>query len=326
MTASDRAQTNDDTPATLAFIGFGEAAMAFVSGWDGTCANPITAFDIKTDAPAPAVRKAKKSDYAAAGVTGARDLAEALASAEIVFSVVTPDQAFNAATGAAAVIAPGALYFDCNSCAPETKRQVAGLIGRRGARYVDVAVMSPVHPRLHKTPLLISGDHAAAGLQVLNTLDMKATITPGPVGAASSIKMIRSVMVKGMEALVLECVLSGRRAGVDEIVLQTLKDTFPGFDWDQRAAYMMERVMTHGLRRSQEMGEVAQTVDDLGLSGDMARGSAAWQQRVGALELDAEAIGAGDYQALADAILRAIGEHEQGEIDNVTPLNASVAE
>jgi 3-hydroxyisobutyrate dehydrogenase-like beta-hydroxyacid dehydrogenase len=123
--------------------------------------------------------------------------------------------------------------------------------------------------------------------------------------------MMRSIMMKGLEALALECVLSARKAGVEEEVLQSLEVTYPGFDWVNRSAHMLERVMTHGIRRAEEMREVAKTVDDLGLSNDMARAITKWHQRIGDMELEAEK-GAG-YQAHADLILQRIdkgsGDH-----------------
>jgi 3-hydroxyisobutyrate dehydrogenase-like beta-hydroxyacid dehydrogenase len=132
---------------------------------------------------------------------------------------------------------------------------------------------------------------------------MSATIHDGPVGAASAVKMIRSVMMKGLEALVCECVLAGRKAGVIETVLDSLDDTYPGFDWKKRSAYMLERVMTHGLRRASEMREVALTVDQLGLKGGMSRASVGWQQEIGELGLRANAAEGADYRVLADQIL-----------------------
>jgi hypothetical protein len=135
---------------------------------------------------------------------------------------------------------------------------------------------------------------------------MSATIHNGPVGAASAVKMIRSVMMKGLEALVCECVLAGRKAGVIEAVLDSLDDTYPGFDWKSRSAYMLERVMTHGVRRAAEMREVALTVDLLGLKGEMSRASVGWEQTIGELGLRADAAEAGDYRVLADRILAAL--------------------
>jgi 3-hydroxyisobutyrate dehydrogenase-like beta-hydroxyacid dehydrogenase len=164
-------------------------------------------------------------------------------------------------------------------------------------------VMAPVHPRLHRTPLLISGPHAERAAAALAALGMSAKVHDGPVGAASSVKMIRSIMMKGLEALVCECVLAGRKAGVIETVLDSLDDTYPGFDWKTKSAYMLERVMTHGLRRAAEMREVALTVDLLGLKGEMSRACVVWQRRIGELGLRVEAAEADDYGAFADRIL-----------------------
>lgn len=306
MTVQDR------RTAKVAFIGFGEAASAFRSGWRGAgLADTVAAFDVKTGSADAVVRARKWADYVAAGVTGAERVEDALYGAALVFSLVTADQAQAAARNAAAHLTPGALFFDGNSCAPGTKRESAQAVEAAGGRYVDLAVMAPVHPKLHKTPLLVAGPHAAEALAALSALEMDAREAPGPVGTASSIKMIRSVMMKGLEALFLECVLAGRKAGVDGVVLESLDVTYPGFGFKERAAYMQERVMTHGVRRAAEMREVARTVDELGLAGGMARAAVDWQQRVGDLKLDARAIGEGDYRALADAILARLDTADQ---------------
>jgi 3-hydroxyisobutyrate dehydrogenase-like beta-hydroxyacid dehydrogenase len=290
---------------SIAFLGFGEAAHAFLAGWR---TNPnfkarICVYDIKVDSPDTKVRAAKRADYVATNVLGASSAAEAVAGAQAVFSVVTADQAHEAAVAALPGLAKGALFFDCDSCAPQTKLRTAERVERAGGRYVDVAVMAPVHPRLHRTPLLISGPHVEAAAAALASLGMSATIHDGPVGAASAVKMIRSVMMKGLEALVCECVLAGRKAGVIETVLDSLDDTYPGFDWKKRSAYMLERVMTHGLRRASEMREVALTVDLLGLKGGMSRASVGWQQEIGELGLRANAAEDADYRVMADQIL-----------------------
>jgi 3-hydroxyisobutyrate dehydrogenase-like beta-hydroxyacid dehydrogenase len=144
---------------SIAFIGFGEAAHAFLDGWraDPGFKARVCVYDIKTDSPDPQVRAAKRADYAAANVIGASTASEAVAGAEAVFSVVTADQAHQAALAALPGFMKGALFFDCDSCAPQTKVRTAAEVDAAGGRYVDVAVMAPVHPRLHRTPLLISG-------------------------------------------------------------------------------------------------------------------------------------------------------------------------
>jgi len=299
----------------IAFLGFGEAAQAFVKGWRTRAgfAARVTAYDIKTDSPDAAVREGKRADYRGAGVAGAANAREAVAGADLVFSVVTADQAHAAALAAPPDLPAGAFFFDCNSCAPQTKARIAERIEAAGGAYVDVAVMAPVHPRLHRTPLLISGPHAEAAAGALAALGMAASIHDGPVGSASAIKMIRSIMIKGLEALVCECVLAGKKAGVDEVVLASLDESFPGFDWKKRSAYMLERVMTHGARRAAEMREVALTVDLLGLEGAMSRAAVGWQQKVGELALSAASDDAADYRSLADRILAKMAPSGTGE-------------
>ncbi len=293
----------------LAFVGFGEAATAIVEGWGVGGDGSTAAYDIKTDDPVAEISQGKFADYEASGVAGKATLGEALAGAELIFSLVTADQAETVAKAAVPHLTRNAMFLDGNSCAPGTKRRSATAIEAAGARYVDVAIMSPIRPALHKSPMLLSGPHAEAALDVMERLDMNATIAEGEVGTASSIKMMRSVMIKGMEALVLECVLAARQAGVEDVVLESLEKTYPGFDWPARAAYMMERVTTHGLRRAAEMREVALTVDELGLDGGMSRATADWQQRIGELGL---APGEEDHKARADAILKLLINQQDG--------------
>lgn len=291
----------------IAFVGFGEAAGAFAEGWLETFDDiDIAAYDIKTDSSVNSIRAGKLADYKKAGIQGAETLKDALKEATAVFSLVTADQAHEAARNAAAHIREGAFFFDCNSCAPGTKRKSAEVIEAAGGRYVDIAVMAPVHPKLHKTPLLTSGPHSEDAVAFLSKIDMNVKPVDGDTGIASSMKMIRSIMVKGIEALILECVLSGRRAGVSDVVLDSLDATFPGFDWKKRAAYMLERAVTHGIRRAAEMREVAITVQELGFSGGMASATADWEEIAGNLGLKGQFTGDDDYAEIADAILAAI--------------------
>jgi len=315
MVQGERMETGPDGADRIAFLGFGEAAQAFLKGWRSRpdFSSRVVAYDVKTDSPDARARDAKRADYSAADVGDGGSAAAALAGAPLVFSVVTADQAETAALAALPGLARGALFFDCNSCAPQTKARSAERVEAAGGRYVDVAVMSPVYPRLHRAPLLISGPHADAAAAALRSLDMAPAIHDGPVGSSSAVKMIRSVMIKGLEALACECALAGRAAGVDAVVLASLDESFPGFDWKKRVAYMMERVMTHGVRRAAEMREVALTVDGLGLDGAMSRGAAAWQQRIGDLALRAADGDPSDYRDLADRVLSALGCHGEAK-------------
>ncbi len=178
---------------SIAFVGFGEAAMAFRAGWGADAPAGLRAFDIKTLAPAAAL--AMKDRYAAHGVAGAGSLAEALEGATVAFSLVTADQALVAARQAAEVLPKGLVWLDCNSCSPDTKRAAAAAIEGAGGVYVDVAVMAPVHPKKHHVPLLVSGPHAERAVAILKGLDMRPTVVSGGIGGASAVKMLRSVMI-----------------------------------------------------------------------------------------------------------------------------------
>ena len=286
----------------LTFIGMGEAGSAIVTGWAQAGEGAIGAYDIKSDHPDTAAMMAQR--YEDLGIQGCASSAEAVRAADLVFCTVTADQAVVAAETAAPHLTPGTYWCDLNSCAPSSKRRAAKVIEAAGGRYVDVAVMAPVHPKLNMVPLLLSGPHAEKAAPLLAALPMAPRVVSGDVGAASSIKMIRSVMVKGLEALTAECMLAAVAAGVEEEVLGSLMRSHPGTDWSAQAAYNFERAMVHGARRAAEMEEVAKTLTDLGLPDDMARATANWQRRISASGQDApENARAAGAKALADLLL-----------------------
>lgn len=274
----------------IATIGFGEAGQAFVSGWKsektGVSLDRISTFDIKVENPS------LRSDLLQAcedlGVDCAETPEAALAGAGAVFSLVTADRALEAAARVAEFLGSDTLYLDCNSCSPATKAAAARLVEAAGGAYVDVAVMAPVRPGLHRTPLLISGPAAERAQRLLLDLGMKVQTAGDTIGQASSIKMLRSVMIKGLEALTAECLLAARRAGVEKAVLASLQASDPGIDWTARAAYTLERMMVHGRRRAAEMQEVAATLRELGLPDRMALATVDWQRQIGGLDILAQ--------------------------------------
>lgn len=290
----------------IALLGFGEAAQAFTAGWSELPRNPfagqLAAYDVKVEDPSQ--REALEQACMQLGVRCAADLRDALGGRGAVFSLVTADRALEAAQNAASSIEAGTFFFDCNSCAPSTKSRSAEVLSAHGARYVDVAVMAPVYPGRHRTPLLIAGSHAQEAATLLADLGMNAKIAGNEPGQASTIKMLRSVMIKGLEALTAECVLAARRAGVEEAVLSSLQASDPGIDWIRRSAYNLERMMVHGGRRAAEMQEVAQTLRDLGLPDRMTKAAVDWQSQIASLSLKADEEPLGER---ADRILHQIG-------------------
>jgi 3-hydroxyisobutyrate dehydrogenase-like beta-hydroxyacid dehydrogenase len=289
---------DDMRRARVALIGFGEAAAAFIDGWGIGGSGRVRAFDVKSLDPDEARGMAAR--YAAAGVHGCPDIAAALADADLAICLVTADQALAAAKAAAPQLAAGTLWIDGNSCSPATKRAAAAVVEAAGGRYVDMAIMAPVHPRRHLTPVLLAGPAAESAAARLGALGMLPKLAGRRVGDAATIKMLRSVMVKGLEALTAECLLAARKAGVEGAVLASLQASDPGLDWEARAAYNLERMTAHGIRRAAEMREVAATLRELGLPDRLAAATAEWQAQVGALGLKD---GGEGFGARADRVL-----------------------
>ena len=259
----------------VALIGFGEAGSTFAraGGWE----DGASAFDIAPQ------RAAAMADC---GVAAAGNPAEALANAQVVLSLVTADQAVAAAIACAPHLQPGTLWCDMNSVAPDTKRAAAAAITAAGGRYVDVAVMAPVDPARLNVPLLIAGPHAAAGMAALGALGFAKTRVVGDaVGQASAIKLCRSIMVKGLEALTAEMVLAASKAGVLDEVLASLDASEKQVSWRTRADYNLDRMMLHGRRRSAEMAEAAVMLQHLGITPLMTDNTVSWQQRIGEAEI-----------------------------------------
>ncbi|MFN3553527.1 MAG: DUF1932 domain-containing protein [Novosphingobium meiothermophilum] len=255
---------------TIALIGFGEAGATFAkaAGWQSAA----LAFDID-----PARRKAME----AAGVVVCAEAQDALGDADLVLSLVTADSALAAAHDYAPLLKPGALWCDMNSVAPDTKRSAAGVIDAAGGRYVDVAVLAPVNPARMNVPLLVSGPHAAEAAARLRAAGFANTRVVGDdIGRASAIKMIRSVMVKGIEALTAEMMLAATKAGVVDEVLASLDASEKAQSWFGRAEYNIERMTTHGLRRAAEMEESAKTLESLGVEPVMTRGTVQRQREL----------------------------------------------
>lgn len=260
--------TTPSTAPRVALIGFGEAGEAFARSpeWSG-------------DTRAWDILPARRSAMAIYGVKTADNAAAALADRAFVLSLVTADAQLDVARDYAQHFAEGALWCDMNSVSPDKKRAAAQAVYAVGGRYVDVAVMAPVNPAALNVPLLLSGAHALAAQPLLEALGFShIRIVGDEVGRASAIKMIRSVMVKGTEALSAECAAAADAAGVFDEVMASLDASENAAPWADKVAYNRERMAKHGLRRAAEMEESAQTLLGLGVDPVMTRGTIACQR------------------------------------------------
>jgi 3-hydroxyisobutyrate dehydrogenase-like beta-hydroxyacid dehydrogenase len=206
-------------------------------------------------------------------VAAASAMPQAVRGRSLVISAVTAGECRAAADEAAAALDPGAFYLDLNSVSPRTKAEAARAIEGVGGRYIEAAVMSPIAPQRIASPIWLGGPHAREFLPHAQSLGFAGTAVYSDVlGEASAAKMCRSVIVKGMEALLAESLLTARRHGVEDAVLASLQDLFPVGDWRKLARYMISRSLQHGHRRAEEMREAARTVAEAGFEPWMSEG------------------------------------------------------
>jgi 3-hydroxyisobutyrate dehydrogenase-like beta-hydroxyacid dehydrogenase len=270
--------TRRNTPR-VSFIGFGEAGQAIASGLRETGIERMAAWDILFPEQTGTKLKEAAGNLGVRVASSARDAAR---ETDMIISAVTAASSVDAARSVASDLAGNPYYLDINSVSPGRKQETAGLLSER-ARYVDVAVIAPIYPARHRTPLLLSGPHAGAISPLLHEMDMQFSVVGPEVGSAAAIKMIRSVMIKGIEALTLECFLAAARAGVLEEVTVSLKNNYPTLDWTKIADYNLERMASHGERRAAEMEESAATLRELGLDPLMAESTVKRQREMGAI-------------------------------------------
>jgi len=291
----------------IALVGFGEVGTIFGNDL-ARQGLVVSTYDILLDAPAAA--SAMRERARAAGVTPCATLGEALRGADLVVSAVTASSSRAVATDAARWLHPGQRFLDVNSVSPETKRGNARAVEASGADYVEAAVMAPVPPQRLAVPMLLGGRCAGALAATLKGWGMSATVAAEEIGTASAIKMCRSIMIKGLEALVVESMFAARRFGVEQAVLGSLDKTFPHMGWNaQLPDYLVSRVAEHGRRRAAEMREVAATQEEVGLAPTMAAATAvrhdALVQQMAQAGIAYPADGQFAWRALADALAAA---------------------
>jgi 3-hydroxyisobutyrate dehydrogenase-like beta-hydroxyacid dehydrogenase len=259
----------------VALLGFGEVGGIFGRDF-AKLGVSVSVYDILFHSPES--REAMLAKARDCGVEARESLAECLRDVELVISAVTASSSLEVARDASKILHSGQVFMDVNSVSPGTKRADAAHIERSGAHFVESAVMSPIPPYRLKAPMLLGGKYAAElGLRLV-ALGMDATAVSESIGVASAVKMCRSVMIKGIEALAVECLFAARRYGAEEVVLKSLDVTYPQMGWrDKLPNYLISRVAEHGRRRAAEMREVAECLREVGLDPTMAEATAGRQ-------------------------------------------------
>lgn len=262
---------------TIGLVGYGEVGKIFGAGLKPH-ADGIGAWDLKF--AQAATRESETAHARAGGIVAQASMQALCGEADLIVSAVTASNTLAVAQEAARFIRPGAVFLDLNSASPGTKQRAAAAIDAAGGHYVEAGVMTSVPPYGIKVPMLLGGAKAGELALVLQAWGMDAKPVSERLGVASAIKMCRSVMIKGLEALVIESYATARAYGVEDHVLPTLAETFPSIDWQKQGAYFFSRVVQHGKRRAEEMREAANTVREAGFEPYMAAATAGKQQWV----------------------------------------------
>ena len=257
----------------VGFIGFGEAGFTIGNGLRSAGLEQLLAYDIAThSADRGPLIQARAEKAGARLVTSPAELA---GSCDILMSTVTSSSALDAAAQHAPFLTPRHVYADLNSVSPALKRDIDTVVTTHGAAFVEAAVMAPVSPYGHAVPMLLGGPAAPRFVDLMAPFGMRMQVLEGGhVGSAAAVKMCRSIVVKGIEALLCECVLGASRYGADAHVFASLQETWPGIDWKSLADYTMGRLVVHGERRAREMEEVAETLRAIGVDPIMAEATA----------------------------------------------------
>jgi len=282
----------------VGFVGFGEAGYFIAKGLRGAGLAQTFAYDIDDSERVRGRARETQTELLESNAALA-------AACDVIYCAVTADQALNAAQQTAPHLGARHIYVDVNSISPQMKQRVGEAVSAGGARFVEAAMMAPVPPHAHKVPTLLGGAAAPAFVEMMQPFGVRMeVVSTDQIGRAAAVKMFRSIVYKGLEALIFECVMGASHYGAEPRVFASLNESFPGMDFEKLANYMVGRVVVHGERRAREMEEVAATLRELGIEPMMAEATV--RRMDWAADLDLKSRFGGDfpntYQEVLDSI------------------------
>ena len=265
----------------IGILGFGEAGSAFARVLAGQGA-VVWAFD---KAWSKSASGPPLNDYAGEHSIRFCSLADLLAVADIVLSTVTTDAALDAARACVADLRAHQYYCDLNSTAPTIKVELDGLIGPTGAMFVEGAILGAIGVTGGRTKILLGGVHAEGLSGTLNKFGLETSAYSIEIGKASTFKMLRSIFSKGMEALVIELLLAGRKAGLEDDLWQEITALFSANSFGDVAGNWVCSHAVANERRFHEMVQVADLLDQMKLDAIMTDATLAFFKRSADLKL-----------------------------------------
>lgn len=253
---------------TMGFLGFGEVGYYMSKGLKQNGFGRIAAFD-KGHAEGGPFAATIASRAEEAGVDLLPSMADLLKQSDVVISALPAKYTMDAAREALGYEIAAHLFVDVSTAKPEVKKELEQLFAKKGIDFADGAMLGPLPTYGHTVPILASGKGAASWAEMMNPWGMKIELTEGAAGTASSIKLIRSVFMKGLEALLVETFLFAKKSGAEELVLNSISETLK-VPFRDTAKRMIAADLVHAERRSFEVGESIELMKDIGVEPIMA--------------------------------------------------------
>ena len=247
----------------IGFVGFGEAAQCFASHLTAQGVGPIMAY-CHGNVNRPPYSEAFLAQAARCGVTLV-DKLESLSDTDVVFSAVVVADAGTMGEAIAKIIRPDTLVVDINASTPATKKRVAKAVEARGGLFADANLMGAVSLYRATVPLYTSGSGAAQFAQRFAPLGFTIDVSSSEAGTAAAVKMLRSVVTKGIEALVVEALTAASLAGVRQQTLRGICDTMDATTFSKFVDMCIRTDVLHAERRAVEMEGVRDSLQELGL-------------------------------------------------------------
>ncbi|WP_434310600.1 DUF1932 domain-containing protein [Hominifimenecus sp. rT4P-3] len=267
----------------IAFLGFGEAGFHIARGLMEDGLTNITAYDVMQDDPVRGglIRQRAES----IGLTLSATMEEACCTSRFIFSLTTAKVAVAVAEQVMPMLEAGQVYVDLNSVAPSVLEAIDQIPRKKGVLLCDGAVLGNVQKNGHRVSVYLCGDGAEQFYQAFLPYHMQLKVLDKPVGAASGIKMLKSVYSKGLQQLVMEFLLASESYGVLEEMVTSIHNPMAGKTLEEYANEAMPRMIVHAARRAEEVRNAAETVLGLHLDAGMTLAAQKKFEKVAALHL-----------------------------------------
>lgn len=254
----------------IGFVGFGEAASCFAEALSGHADTEVTVFCEGANNRPPYTEEFR-SRVSGFGAELVDDLESLVAGRDVVFSTVLVASAEEVGLAIAERISPDTLVVDVNASVPEVKQRIAAAVEARGGQFVDANLMGAITIYGHAVQLLSSGSGAERFRELFTPYGFTVDVAGPDAGTSALIKMLRSVVTKGIEGLIVEAMTAAEHAGITEEAFHGICDPMDETKFSQFTEMVLKTNVVHAPRRVVEMEAITESLERLGIAPTMTR-------------------------------------------------------